>query len=141
MSKANHKLVMFFGLSLYLGACSAVPPEEGLEAEADLTAEESGDVEPSNGDAPDAPQLGVARQALTGTHKLCSVIDNGNFRDSFIVPNGWDSNDCKQFCITAQADVIQLGCVVDNGFIMSAGTAGCNAGGIPLPNPNPCGWF
>lgn len=75
---------------------------------------------------------GESTQALTGTHKVCSAVVPGNFRDSIEVDNGWSAFTCLGWVQSVGGTAWQLGCLFTNGF-----SWGASNGGIPGPN---CGW-
>ena len=81
------------------------------------------------------PETGSSRAALTGTHKLCSAIMAGDWRDTILVPNAWNSGMCVSFMRSIGALHAQLGCVTDTGF--SWGTTSGVSPGLP---PTNCGW-
>ena len=101
-------------LSVAVSACTSLSPD-GTEA------------------AGTDEQTGEATQALTGTHRVCSAIAPGNWRDSIIVDSGWSNLTCAGWAGSVGASTHQLGCLFDTGFSWGAG-----AGGLPSPN---CGWF
>lgn len=78
-------------------------------------------------------EIGQVQQALAGTHKVCSAVVSGNFRDSIVVNNGWSSTTCLGWVQSVGGTTWQLGCLFDNGF-----TWGAANGGRPSPN---CGWW
>lgn len=65
-------------------------------------------------------------------YKLCSVVDSGNWRDSFRVSSGWSAGTCRDFMISTKATSYQLGCIFDDDFSWGEG-------GLSRPRPN-CGW-
>ena len=65
-------------------------------------------------------------------YKLCSVVDSGNWRDSFRVSSGWSDGTCRDFMISTKATSYQLGCIFDDDFSWGEG-------GLSRPRPN-CGW-
>jgi hypothetical protein len=82
-------------------------------------------------------QISQTSQALTGTHKLCSGVTAGNWRDTLVVNNTWTVSTCQFYASTVGAASFQLGCMWDNGAVpnFQFGTLG---GGIPAGNQ--CGW-
>jgi hypothetical protein len=78
--------------------------------------------------------LGVARQAITGTHKTCSVFSPGDWSDTILVPQTWTQNTCIQSWRAAiSGPQARVGCMVDN----HVSVASCQ---LCLPNENSCGW-
>jgi hypothetical protein len=74
----------------------------------------------------------------TTGQKLCSVVAQNVWRDSFIVPRSWKKETCKAYQVAVAAWDIQLGCVFDDQDAGGAGVIlGSIGGGIPRPN---CGW-
>jgi hypothetical protein len=93
----------------------------------------------------DAPaELGVLEQALTGTHRVCSVIVGDNFRDTVLVPSaGWTRTTCKEYCVRQGDLQVQVACMSSTGLAGGGfGTAvSCTGGALPgLPPSNTCGW-
>lgn len=68
----------------------------------------------------------------TNATKLCSVVDPGNWRDTFTVPATWQAYNCQNFQNSTAARLYQLGCTFPYGF-----SFGSTNGGVPNPN---CGW-
>jgi hypothetical protein len=77
-------------------------------------------------------RVGETTQALTGVHKICSGVDDGNFRDSIEVDDGWSTTTCLGWARSIGGGDWQMGCLFSNGF-----SWGATNGGIPSPN---CGW-
>lgn len=69
---------------------------------------------------------------LSGGQKLCSAIVPNIFRDSVIVPQSWQPEQCRLFAGQVGGLQYQLGCVFSDGVKLG----GAN-GGFPSPN---CGW-
>lgn len=90
-----------------------------------------------NGGAEKAESIRTAtdQRALTGTHKLCSIVVSGNWRDTILVPDAWSSGMCVSFMGSLGGTSAQLGCVTNAGF--SWGTGSGVSPGIPATN---CGW-
>jgi hypothetical protein len=62
-------------------------------------------------------ELGEAKQALTGTNKMCSAVVPNQFRDTIIVPQGWTVGTCSQWAGSIGATNFNLGCQTDTGFV------------------------
>ena len=80
----------------------------------------------------------TVRQAITGTHKVCSVVNPNHWRVSLVVDDGWGSNTCQQLCSQFSGSRVQLGCVFDNGFSFNSLNL-CSGTVFGVPSPN-CGW-
>ena len=76
--------------------------------------------------------LGAATAQTSPRYKICSVIVDGNWRDTIWIPQGWGSSTCRSFRDSVGADTFQLGCLLANSF-----SWGSTNGGIPRNN---CGW-
>ena len=81
---------------------------------------------------PEAFKLGTTATTAKPGSKVCSVIDPGNWRDTFNVVDSWKRETCEAFAKKMAAKTFQLGCLYDGGI--DFGAAG---GENPLPN---CGW-
>lgn len=82
---------------------------------------------------PPTEEVAETTQALTGTHKLCSVIVGGNWRDTILVGDSWTASTCNNFRASIGATSYSLGCVTTSGY----SNWGLTNGGLPAPN---CGW-
>ena len=116
--------------------CSCVEAMSDMEAMSDVEAmsdtEVMADELQADGDTNEVGSLPEWQPELTGVHKICSV-NNGTFRDTMIVPNGWTASRCNEWRSAVGASVVQIGCVWDSGFSL-----GADGGWLP-PN-NVCGW-
>lgn len=70
--------------------------------------------------------------SLEEGQKICSVVDPGNFRDSFLVPRSWKKETCINYGKVVAAPNIQIGCVFSNSVELG------QFGATP-PTKN-CGW-
>jgi len=75
----------------------------------------------------------VQKHALTNTHKMCSAISPGLFRDTIIVDDNWGGFRCQGWAASIGASQYQLGCMSDFGYTWAPCVNGC------FPSPN-CGW-
>ncbi len=125
------RMVIVIGVAstLAAGGCASADDADG-------SAMAHEDNELSNGDG---TLLGVSRQAITGTHQMCSV-SLGGWRDTTQVPDAWTRADCKAFCNTVGAGIVELACLTDSGMEFFA-PASCSGGSLPpVAFPNSCGW-
>jgi hypothetical protein len=80
---------------------------------------------------------GLAR-VVSSPQKMCSAGLYNGWRDSIIVPNGWDSAQCKRFSDSIGAVYFQLGCVAGTDFSWGKSITGPGVlmvdGGIPQSN-------
>lgn len=106
-----------------MGACATTDGDEWIL---------SGGSADEGAAATEAEAVADTAQALTGTHKICSGVVPGNFRDSIPVPNGWNTGMCQSWASSIGATHWQLGCLFDGGY-----SWGVTNGGLP---PNNCGW-
>jgi hypothetical protein len=95
-------------------------------------------MEPADSEDVDGPVDALVDEAddpvpITGTHKICSVVTPGNWRDTLVVPQGWTSSDCNSYRSSVSASAYQLGCITNSTYYWG------NPGGAD-PNPNPCNW-
>jgi hypothetical protein len=126
------------------GQESTAPVREGSEDQARAAehgSEKTGPVEgTSENEATDPKELalieiGAARFALTGTHKLCSIYVPGNWRDTVVVPNGWSRTRCAtDWRAHNGATTAVLGCLTNGTFSFAA------LSGTAAPPDNSCGW-
>jgi hypothetical protein len=93
----------------------------------------------------DPEETASTTQALEGAHRLCSVVQPGNYRDTLVVPNGWFRNTCRLYAVQTSTSNYQLGCMgvpsvgTDNGVIWGPLVASSNTNPSP-PSPNICNW-
>jgi len=48
--------------------------------------------------------------------KACSVVDPGNWRDTILVPDSWEFEDCVDFAISVSARAAQPACIFQTGL-------------------------
>ncbi len=97
-------------------------------------------------------ELGVSKQALTGTSKGCSCFRPSEWRDTVIVPDTWSGANCISYCGVRGASRAQAHCFRSTGTKHTYGAAVLlTAATLPPPppppppaqqnpNPNNCGW-
>lgn len=115
-------LISMMALAATLTACKAAGDSEWVL--------ENGEV----GKA-EVVQTATDQRALTGTHKLCSIVVSGNWRDTILVPDTWNSGTCVSFMGTLGGTSAQIGCLTPTGALF--GTGSSFSPGIPAVN---CGW-
>lgn len=87
-------------------------------------------IQPSPTD--ESEDIAEASSAITGSHKMCSAVVSGKFRDTIVVPSAWNSGNCQQWVASVGGTSWQLGCLHDTGH-----SWGTSNGGIP---PTNCNW-
>ena len=85
-----------------------------------------------------ADGVGTIRQPLTGTHKVCSVVNPNNWRVAMVVDDGWGDSTCRSLCTSFSGGRIQKGCLFNTGFSFGSQSSSCSTSGSD-PSPN-CGW-
>lgn len=144
--KINQPMRLSMLLPLVLGfACDqGMGPNTEEDAELIAESEDSGEIDDLVDEEPTVARGSLPAAgndltveggpiALTGTHKICSVIAGGAWRDTIVVPQAWTASTCNSFRSSVGAPSYQLGCITDGGTIWGAG------GGF-TPLPNTCGW-
>jgi hypothetical protein len=149
MSTSRKPIVL--GLFGFVVACAVIDDEDHTALETDESNAES---------AGGSESVGMVRQALTGSHKLCACVSSTQHTTT-PVPDGWDQADCASYCSSGSSSS-RVGCLFDNhlpSFASSGGSGGGaplptggaggspppppGTGGSPLPGPPPspnCGW-
>ena len=98
------------------------------------------DQQESSGDSDEeAAGVQTIRQAITGTHKICSVVNPDHWRTATVVDNAWARNTCQALCVQFSGTRVQLGCLFNNNFSFGA-MGNCTGGPPPAPLDNSCQW-
>ena len=53
---------------------------------------------------------------ISGSCKACTCIDPGNWRDTFMVPQGWTATTCSAWCTTMAGSVGVLIQITETGW-------------------------
>ncbi len=101
--------------------------------------------EPTADEVEDVVEVGELRQAITGTHKMCSCVIGDLWRDTFQAHDGWTVSDCTDYCCDADGDGV--GAAHVQAFCMSSGFPPASPpfinfgtqGTCPSTNPIPSG--
>jgi len=88
----------------------------------------------------ESSELGVTEQALTGTNQACACITPGVWRDTLVVPDGWQAVHCQALCQARGASHVQLHCLNDTGTRHTLGLLRPTSQTPPDPSPDSCGW-
>jgi hypothetical protein len=120
-----------------MGGCSSVSPDgkhwSATSGEGPLV--EDGTVPSAELDETASREIGVVRQAISGTpDRICTVVRPGNWRDTINVPQTWARATCLVTYKNALgASSARLGCLTSTGYSLAT-CDNC------LPANNSCGW-